>query len=299
MIVVSFHSYKGGSGCTTTVINTLPFLIKELEVDSKHPILVVDGDLDSAGLTYLLGADEHFENAYDAKAMLGGSLPGKNTRDSIENHPFFSKCLKVGDKFGGEVGSVYFLGIDDNRTFDTIDMVGGADKTMYELRRLCNQLDFKAIIFDTAAGDQFSAVLTNRLSQVIVSCLRPTKQSRMGTKRYLERLTPMMIDSSNGEQLRRIIVVPISVPQEESFIKGKDQFSQTLQLIRETVKDFDYEINRDFLKDEQFGIPEIERFKWQEDILFNIQDELDEEDKQSLAIFNSLAQTIVKEGHNE
>ena len=298
MIIVSFHSYKGGSGCTTTVINTLPLLIDELNADSNHPILVIDGDLDSAGLTYLLGADQFFENTYDVKELLSGSLPGKNVREMGENHPFLDKCLPVGDCFGKDKETVYFLGVNDNRFFEASDMVGGAEKVVYELRRLCYQLGFKAIIFDSAAGEQFSAVLANRISQVIVSCLKPTKQSRLGTKRYLERLEPMMVDEDTDEQVRRLIILPTSVPQKETFIKGKEQYSHTLSLIQEVIENLSYEINTVFLTEDTFGIPEVERFKWEEDILYNLTvHETDE--LEALKQFKVLAQVIVDEGRDE
>ena len=297
MIIVSFHSYKGGSGCTTTVINTLPFLIEELNADSKHPILVIDGDLDSAGLTYLLGADQFFENAYDVKELLSGSLPGKNVRE-LDNHPFLTKCLPVGDRFSKNKDSVYFLGVNDHRFFEASDMVGGAEKVVYELRRLCYQLGFKAIIFDSAAGEQFSAALANRISQVIVSCLKPTKQSRLGTKRYLERLEPMMVDEDTNDQVRRLIILPTSVPQKETFIKGKEQYSHTLSLIQEVIENLSYDINTVFVTEDTFGIPEVERFKWEEDILYNLTaNETDE--KAALQQFKTLAQVIVDEGRDE
>lgn len=292
MIIVSFHSYKGGSGCTTTVINTLPFLVEEINADSNHPILVIDGDLDSAGLTYLLGADQFFENTYDVKELLNGSLPGKNVREMTENHPFLTKCLPVGDKFGKDKNTVYFLGVNDKRFFEASDMVGSAEKVVYELRRLCYQLGFKAIIFDSAAGEQFSATLANRISQVIVSCLKPTKQSRLGTKRFLERLEPMMFDEDTDEQVRRLIILPTSVPLKETSIKDK-----TLALIQDVIEDLEYEVNKVFVSEDTFGIPEIERFKWEEEILYNLN--LNEEEKEAIKQFKTLAQVIVDEGRDE
>jgi cellulose biosynthesis protein BcsQ len=297
MLIVSFHSYKGGSGCTTTVINTLPFLIQELRADENHPILVIDGDLDSAGLTYLLGADQFFENAYDVKELLSGSLPGKNIRNQLDNHPFLSKCLPVGDKFGSNNNAVYFLGINDNRFFEANDMVGSAEKVLYELRRLCYQLGFKAIVFDSAPGEQFSSALVNRIAQVIVSCLKPTKQARLGTKRYLERLEPMMIDSDTKDQVHRLIILPTSVPQTDTIIKGKDQYTHTLKLMQDVIENLNYDVNKVFVTEERFGIPEIERFKWEEDILYNLN--INEEEKQALTLFQTLAQEIVNEGKDE
>ena len=43
----TFYSYKGGSGRSTTAVNTVGHLIDVLGADSSHPILIVDADLES------------------------------------------------------------------------------------------------------------------------------------------------------------------------------------------------------------------------------------------------------------
>ena len=68
MLVVSFHSYKGGSCRSSTCINSLPFLVEQLGANAEHPILVVDTDIDSQGLTYLFNEESSFDK-YDAKML--------------------------------------------------------------------------------------------------------------------------------------------------------------------------------------------------------------------------------------
>ena len=56
----TFYSYKGGSGRSTTSINTVKHLIDELGACKDHPILLVDSDLESAGLTYFFECEKKF-----------------------------------------------------------------------------------------------------------------------------------------------------------------------------------------------------------------------------------------------
>ena len=45
----TFYSYKGGSGRTTTLLNTTKHLIDKMGASPQKPILLVDSDLESAG----------------------------------------------------------------------------------------------------------------------------------------------------------------------------------------------------------------------------------------------------------
>lgn len=56
----TFYSYKGGSGRSTTLLNTAKHLIAELNVSPQNPMLIVDADLESAGLTYFFNMDLKF-----------------------------------------------------------------------------------------------------------------------------------------------------------------------------------------------------------------------------------------------
>lgn len=60
----TFYSYKGGSGRSTTAVNTVKHLIDELKASEKSPILLVDADLESAGLTYFFKLESKFTNNF-------------------------------------------------------------------------------------------------------------------------------------------------------------------------------------------------------------------------------------------
>lgn len=66
----SFYSYKGGSGRSTTCVNTVLHLIQELKADPNHPLLLVDSDLESAGLTYFFDCEKKFSSLSINTTML-------------------------------------------------------------------------------------------------------------------------------------------------------------------------------------------------------------------------------------
>ncbi len=60
----TFYSYKGGSGRTTTLLNTTKHLIDEMGASPQKPILLVDSDLESAGLTYFFNLQDKFTDLF-------------------------------------------------------------------------------------------------------------------------------------------------------------------------------------------------------------------------------------------
>ena len=54
MAVISFYSYKGGSGRTTTTLNTLYYLIQETKPKSSSPLIIIDADNESYGMSMLI-----------------------------------------------------------------------------------------------------------------------------------------------------------------------------------------------------------------------------------------------------
>lgn len=95
----SFYSYKGGSGRTTTLLNVTKHLAEFYEATPEKPILIVDADLESAGLTYFFECKDKFTSRLkftvhsDAflnypKELLTGVI-GDNTfgesRERVEN----------------------------------------------------------------------------------------------------------------------------------------------------------------------------------------------------------------------
>lgn len=69
----TFYSYKGGSGRSTALLNTVKYLVRDLKADSEHPILLVDADLESAGLTYYFGCHSKFTGDLNTASAMNRS----------------------------------------------------------------------------------------------------------------------------------------------------------------------------------------------------------------------------------
>ncbi len=268
MNTTTFFSYKGGAGRSSTALNTLPYLVEALHASADRPILLIDTDLDSAGMTYLLDCDRYFQRNYDVKDMLLGDDNWTATcSGALSEHPLISKFVPVGNKLGVEDGAVLFLGDDDTKPFDNAQMTGRGEEVLRKLNQFARRNGIKAIVFDSAAGDQYSAVLSTGASSHIVCCMRPTMQFRVGTFNYLRRLAGR---GMGGNIDQNVVLLPTVVPMQDMAINGKMQCDQARKNILDYIQDTGLEVSCDFLTEESFGINEVQRFKWQEGVLYNI-----------------------------
>ena len=103
-----------------------------------------------------------------------------------------------------------------------------------------------------------------------------------------------------GYQIRRVIVLPTAVPRTSITINGDDQYTAVKNRIRKDIEGFDWTVCDEFVQDGCFGIPEVERFKWREDVLYvlNGEGKLKGESDALLALerYEKLAEVIIEEG---
>lgn len=265
MKTITFYSYKGGAGRSSTTLNTLPYLVQSMHATESAPILVLDMDLDSAGMTYLLGLDVHFKDRYDIKSFL---LAEENWSEaaakSLADHELYQKFVPVGEKLGVDNGAVMFLGVDDSKLVDNNQMDGTKEGVFNKLNRFCRKNGIKAVVIDSSAGDQFSAILSTGAANDIVCCMRPTMQFRIGTFNYLHRLAEKTSD-------KRIVLLPTVVPSVDREVDGELQRVKAINNITERVEDLAIDkVCMEFVKESCFGINEVERFKWKEGVLYKI-----------------------------
>ena len=108
----TFYSYKGGSGRTTTLLNTTKHLIDEMGASPKKPILLIDSDLESAGLTYFFNMQDKFTDLFQksfhaCKIINDGEFLSRNKGvfgdENDENRPLtlliktLARCFKDAD----------------------------------------------------------------------------------------------------------------------------------------------------------------------------------------------------------
>lgn len=319
MLKLSFFSYKGGSGRTTTLFNTLPFLAEKLHASAEHPIVIFDMDYRSAGITILLSDGQTFEIPNEDTAVLSqGQKHG--LQYLISNNP---KCgRRLADfkaVFAESVGNK--LGLDDN---DAVLLVGAnmqytmavrSEKDVISILKyyMDNSLiGASAIIFDSPSGTQVTANVSISRSDVVVCCMRPSFQFRQTTMKYL---TSAVDQYAETDTKKRFVLTMTAVPVKDMVIDGRYQISTSHQDVMNTV----YTLNRnawiknparpqsnpiidtDMIIDRNnLGIREIERFKWNEKVnLYSIKkagkETLSENEEKALSRYEALAKAIVKE----
>ena len=290
---ISFYSFKGGAGRSTTCLNTIPYLCEASEANANHPIILIDMDLDSAGMTYLLGQEEFFHDNFDVKDFLKGTNDlSVAVEDGLQNHPFYKHLVPVGNRFGlDDNKAVLFLGINDRDKLGNNDLIGETESIFKKLRKFAKDNGISAIAFDTSTGDQISATFSLRYSDTVVCCMKNTLQFRKGTFNFLKRI-------SNEVDFENLILFPTVVPKEDMIIDGKSQFDSSIESILKNIEDLPMDVNKEFISREMFGINEIQRFKWKEDVLYNLAKNGklndDEEDaKDGVNRYKKLAEVII------
>lgn len=332
MKIISFNSYKGGACRTTTCYNTLPFLAKELGATSEEPILVYDIDLDSMGLTSIFHAGQlstKEKMPYSAKHLFVDDEKGINKQaledlDNGETKEYFKHYEKVGKLLGLEdEGSVLFLGADRNAstiTDDDYNKFKERQPIQDLIKRFRKKARVKAIVFDCASGVQMTTLVALQLAHCSVVCMRPTYQFRVGTSDYILRQIPAEIQRRNTNKVREVVLLPTAVaqinvsqddPHYDKAIKALNSKRKwAFQAIdQDIVEEYDDEygskekkefvLNTEMLDDRNGsvrGIPEVERFKWQEELLYTLNEE--EMTKQELELkdkYKKLAGILARE----
>lgn len=304
--VISYFSYKGGAGRSTLAYNTIPLLARNhFRPTRENPIIVVDMDIDSCGMSYLLDVanEEIKEDACVQYVLREGCDPGRTA--SIRDHATLKKLIAVGEKFGyADNEAILFLPAKDIKNVDTAGNFNYGDANSPFLSSLqsfidvCETYNVPAVIFDSAVGNQATANVANQLANVIVCCMRPTTQFVDGTARYLESL-----DSDSGSPLgggrKKIVLVPNVVPQEHVVIDNHNYPDMAIKRIRIRLNDIisdrdeddDITYNTDMLDINEFGIPAVKSFMWREGQLAT-QAELNENEQLVLQRYEKLAAII-------
>lgn len=317
MKTISMYSYKGGSGRSTACVNLIYFLADTLQVTEKNPIIVVDTDIDSAGLSFLLNSENKKVNLY-LQDVLNGENKGKNVFGEIEDNPFFASLLAVGKYFKLPERAVLLLPSKVKSDSNVFDL---SSKTLVEfkaIKKLSERYKCSAVVYDCPSGTQLLAEWSISESDNVVCCLRPTYQFIRGT---VESVTSMSLTSANPKLPKKnFIICPNAVSRKQNVFRGL-QFPEcirdTLQnqvigaikenlsnagveghnIIDSLLRDSPEEFKKgrpEHLRNEQIiGIPEVERFKWFETCLGVLeQDKLIDDERLAVERYKYLASLI-------
>ena len=303
MYNISFFSYKGGAGRSSALVNTIPFLAKMLNANNNHPIILLDMDMDSTGLTYLLHqSDKVGEHLTIQRIMVEGIPGGNNYSKALQDHPFFSNLLKVGGEFGIDDEETVLLlpaeaGVSVGKDGTNRNMTNRDAGHVERIADICDRYDCSAIVFDSSSGDQETATVSNSRADVIVCCMRPTTQFQEGTLDYFKRM-------SRKIRGRDVILLPNAVSRRTVEVDGK-QYPITAKnriadIFEEAFPDTGNTIHLDALFGDRFGIPLVRRFLWKEAILYTFpKDNLSEDEIEALEMYEFTASLIAKYGKRE
>ncbi len=304
MKTVSFFSYKGGAGRSTLAFNVIPILANEFIKPTKNkPIIIVDTDVDSCGMSYLLQVPKEQITAKNCVQYLLETGCDSRRYSSVSEHPLLSKLIPVGNVLGyPENEAVLLLPAKDGMKIGETsysDKDAPFSKKLENFIDACEYIGVSAIIFDSAVGNQATANISNEASDIIVCCMRPTTQFTDGTLRYLLSLENMGGADDPGKFFSRkqIVLVPNVIPRGETTINGAHYPDTALAKINNNFKskfvnDFtNHEYHFEMLSGAEFGIPAVDRFMWCEDILYT-QASLSEDEEIALQRYKKLARVI-------
>ncbi|MBR7095187.1 MAG: hypothetical protein IKC73_03110 [Clostridia bacterium] len=280
---ISYFSYKGGAGRSSVVYNTIPYLVKKLNATPKHPILVFDLDLDSAGLTFLLKKSRPDVESYSIQEALAAGyskILNSPARTDIAHHAVFRHCIPVGDCFGLDNASRETVLFMPTKRDEAITKggsnnyaIGGIEESRFrDIVKACEEFEFSAVVFDTPAGNQATAQWALDVSDSVATCMRITYQFRMGTHEFL-------MNKLKNFSNKRFVIIPNAVPTDEILINGIAVSYENIKKL--IIDDFSkISINNNTIDlamvgegQSFFGVNEVKRFKIQEDILFKLPEE--------------------------
>lgn len=257
-VIVSLYSFKGGAGRTVCTANLAPRLAALFHSTAKSPLVLVDLDLDSAGLTFLLEENANTrEDAWSASMLLTGEL---SLTLLAKRRQLFDKELQDVStelKLGSE-GKVLFLraGAMEKQIGAS---VGARGLIFLEtLIDSCEERDVPVLLIDSASGLQQTAVLSHKVSDVVVYCCRLTRQFVRGTKQHLELMLRRCAEDRTEPP--KILLLPVAVPQASP--RWADMRTHVLTQLRTICAALPSQVQM-----ASAIIGEIERFKWTEDIL--------------------------------
>ena len=302
MITLSCFSYKGGAGRSTLAMNIVTYLADALGATEEKPLILVDMDIDSCGITYFLNIENFSQETMDrfsVQALFGtnGSPSRDLSAESAKDHVLFSHLGGVGRFFNKPDRAILCLPAQpgaslgaNNSNYDS-----GKSANLEKFLQECKEWDICGVLLDSAVGDQLTAKWSNNAADIILCCLRPTEQFREGTSRFFDNF------DRNTAKNKKIIVIPNVVPtdpltiQEEGGLvhypdhaknKIKEAFADNI----ERKQNF---YNMSMLEDGFFGVPKIDRFMWHESVLC-VAPDLTESERKALDSYKRIVDTIKK-----
>jgi cellulose biosynthesis protein BcsQ len=281
---ICFYSFKGGAGRTVCTANIAGTLSQRLGATQEHPTLLLDLDLDSAGLTILLGQQKQFEESkWSTNKLLQDELA--LDVDPIREEFFNKHMIDVSPQLGAAPGTVRFIGGE---------IKGAAGMSVPEGKSLDLMLDFidrsvengnTGIIIDSASGWQQTAMLSHFVADIVVYCCRLTHQFIEGTKLQLQRFVELCETSG---RVPSIILLPVAVPPHHpDWDQRRDTSLGSLQSLCNRFK------QKTQIELATSCVDEVLSFKWYESVLAAKPELTADDEIKAKAAFDNIAEQII------
>jgi cellulose biosynthesis protein BcsQ len=287
--VISFYSFKGGAGRTLCTANLVGLLAHEIGATQDAPMVLLDMDLDSAGLTIMLEqADAVGKRSLNMSKIMSGkfSLRGNEKIEQLRQEGMVDISAKV----DAPPGSVLFIGAEPvgHKAEPGKASMGDSMVALLEAFFACQ---VSAVVMDCASGLQPVADLARQLSNLIVYCCRLTGQFLWGTNMELR----LFVGSSSPDERPNILILPVAVPDPKNNQDFKNYFSVAMSELRRLDLDLSGRGHEKTFLFES-GICEVQLFKWDEKVLSLIEksDKLAQDEKSALDSFRLLATKVAE-----
>jgi MinD-like ATPase involved in chromosome partitioning or flagellar assembly len=196
--IITFNSFKGGSGRSTTCINIAAQLAR-----SDKRVLVIDLDIDGPGLGTLFGlTDKEVERSGIVSYL--SSSDSDATRQhvgAIRNH-----TLKVAI----EDIEIDFMGAPLNADASAFEMAGTELPDRLAALKEAIETSYDFVLIDAASGISDTSALAFAISDSICLCFRWSRQHFRGTMMTLSIVCKML--EAQGFPLQDFTLVANAVP---------------------------------------------------------------------------------------
>ena len=200
--LITFYSYKGGTGRSMAVANTV------CQLATNHRVLAIDWDLDAPGLTQYLRpllVDSDFDLAKGVIDLLEKLKDSSLATQTIDLNEFI---------VGTRLPNLSFMkaGVSDERYPSRIASFdwAGTHATQPDLfRDLASLLvkDYDFVVIDSRTGlSDISGICTTLMPEILVLVFTPNTQSLEGGVQMVRRAVEYRSDS---DDLRPLLVVPL------------------------------------------------------------------------------------------
>jgi len=259
--VVVMYSFKGGAGRTVCTANLAAPLADATGCSASRPLLLMDMDLDSAGLTILLEQSDFHDfqkSNYTSSRVVCGEV-------DLGEREQYRACYEEGmrdvsDLVGARPNSVRFLGTEVVGRQEYTMLFDNALPKMKEFIEYCGEKKIGTLLIDSASGRQEAAQVSQRVADVVVYCCRLTEQFIYGTKVHLQRMLAACEDGDR--RAPAVVLLPIAVPTvrepwEKIYANRKAELDRIVTTVPAAV----------LVKCLHDGVCEVESFKWVETVL--------------------------------